>query len=131
MQQECDAGLVELPAAAQSQFTNQRGSTVVQPNHIRRRHCMMRGQRALASPAKQLNRARQLDALAAVLPIAAADRYAAVPTDADVATLKHLADTGMGANTLRALASDLAYPKPGAALRPEDCFRGPSIPSSS
>jgi hypothetical protein len=41
--------------------------------------------------------------------MAAADRYAEVLTDADVATLKHLADTGMGANTLRALASDLAY----------------------
>jgi integrase len=47
--------------------------------------------------------------LAAVLPIAAADCYAAVLTDADVATLKHLAGTGMGANTLHALASDLAY----------------------
>ncbi len=47
--------------------------------------------------------------MAAVLPIAAADRYAAVLTDADVATLKHLADTGIGANTLRALASDHAY----------------------
>src|SRR3954464_1269409 len=41
--------------------------------------------------------------------MASADRYAEVLTDADVATLKHLADTGMGANTLRALASDLAY----------------------
>ena len=41
--------------------------------------------------------------------MAAADRYAGILTDADVATLKHLADTGMGANTLRALASDLAY----------------------
>jgi integrase len=41
--------------------------------------------------------------------MAAADRYAEILTDADVATLKHLADTGMGANTLRALASDLAY----------------------
>lgn len=61
------------------------------------------------SPAIQLNRARELDALAAVLPIAAADRYAAVLTNADFATLKHLAGTGMGANTLRALASDLAY----------------------
>ena len=36
--------------------------------------------------------------------MAAADRYAEILTDADVATLKHLADTGMGANTLRALA---------------------------
>ena len=63
----------------------------------------------LSSPAKQLKRARQLDALAAVIPMSSADRYAEVLTDADVATLKHLADTGMGANTLRALASDLAY----------------------
>jgi hypothetical protein len=62
-----------------------------------------------SSPAKQLKRARQLDALAAVIPMSSADRYAEVLTDADVATLKHLADTGMGANTLRALASDLAY----------------------
>jgi hypothetical protein len=30
-------------------------------------------------------------------------------TDEDVATLKHLAQEGMGENTLRALASDLAY----------------------
>ena len=63
----------------------------------------------MASSASQIRRAKQLDALAAVLPMAAADRYAEVLTDADVATLKHLADTGMGANTLRALASDLAY----------------------
>jgi integrase len=63
----------------------------------------------LASSASQIKRAKQLDALAAVLPMAAADRYAEVLTDADVATLKHLANTGMGANTLRALASDLAY----------------------
>ena len=63
----------------------------------------------MASSASQIKRAKQLDALAAVLPMAAADRYAEVLTDADVATLKHLADTGMGANTLRALASDLAY----------------------
>ena len=70
---------------------------------------MVRGQRVLSSPANQLKRARQLDALAAVIPMSSADRYAEVLTDADVATLKHLADTGMGANTLRALASDLAY----------------------
>jgi integrase len=63
----------------------------------------------LASSASQIRRAKQLDALAAVLPMAAADRYAEILTDADVSTLKHLAATGMGANTLRALASDLAY----------------------
>ena len=53
----------------------------------------------LANSASQIKRAKQLDALAAVLPMASADRYAEVLTDADVATLKHLADTGMGANT--------------------------------
>lgn len=30
-------------------------------------------------------------------------------TEADVATLRHLADRGMGSNTLRAISSDLAY----------------------
>jgi hypothetical protein len=108
MQQECDAELVGPSLAAQSQFTSQRGSAIARPGQIRRWHCIMRGQRALVSPAIQLNRARELDALATVLPIAAADRYAAVLTDADFATLKHLACTEMGANTLRALASDLA-----------------------
>ena len=43
----------------------------------------------MPSPAKQLKRAGQLDALAAVLPMAAADRYVEVLTDADVATLRH------------------------------------------
>ena len=37
------------------------------------------------------------------------DRLAQLLTDDDVATLKHLAREGMGENTLRALASDLAY----------------------
>jgi hypothetical protein len=37
------------------------------------------------------------------------DRLAELLTDDDVATLKHLAQEGMGENTLRALASDLAY----------------------
>lgn len=37
------------------------------------------------------------------------DRLAELLTDDDVATLKHLAPEGMGENTLRALASDLAY----------------------
>ena len=63
----------------------------------------------MASSASQIRRAKQLDALAAVLPMAAADRYAEVLTDVDVATLKHLADVGMGANIIRALTSDIAY----------------------
>jgi hypothetical protein len=36
--------------------------------------------------------------------MASADCYAEVLTDADVATLKHLAHTRLGANRLRALA---------------------------
>lgn len=54
-------------------------------------------------------RALQLDALASILPMERRDRLAELLTDEDVATLKHLAQEGMGENTLRALASDLAY----------------------
>jgi integrase len=56
-----------------------------------------------------LKRAEQLDALAAILPFDRRDQLASLLSDDDVATLKHLAHEGMGANTLRALASDLAY----------------------
>src|ERR1700682_4779439 len=61
----------------------------------------------LADPATR--RALQLDALSAILPMERRDRLAALLTDDEVATLKHLAQEGMGENTLRALASDLAY----------------------
>lgn len=54
-------------------------------------------------------RALELDALAAILPMDRRDRLAALLTDEDIATLKHLAKQGMGENSLRALASDLAY----------------------
>lgn len=54
-------------------------------------------------------RALQLDTLSAILPLERRDRLAELLTDDDVATLKHLAREGMGENTLRALASDLAY----------------------
>lgn len=54
-------------------------------------------------------RALELDALAAILPMDRRDRLAELLTDEDVATLKHLAKEGMGENSLRALASDLAY----------------------
>ncbi len=54
-------------------------------------------------------RALQLDALAAILPMDRRDRLAELLTDDDVETLKHLAREGMGENSLRALASDLAY----------------------
>ncbi len=64
----------------------------------------------LPSPADPvLHRAEELDALDAILPFARRDQLATLLTDEDVATLKHLAKQGMGANTLRALASDLGY----------------------
>jgi integrase len=56
-----------------------------------------------------LQRAEELDALDAILPFARRDQLAMLLTDEDVATLKHLAKEGMGANTLRALASGLGY----------------------
>ncbi|WP_085027922.1 site-specific integrase [Ensifer aridi] len=57
----------------------------------------------------QLRRAEELDALDAILPFDRRDQLAALLTDDDVDTLKHLAREGMGDNTLRALASDLGY----------------------
>ena len=57
----------------------------------------------------ETRRALQLDALAAILPMDRRDRLAQILTDDDIETLKHLAREGMGENSLRALASDLAY----------------------
>ena len=54
-------------------------------------------------------RSYELDALSSILPPDRRDRLAEILTDDDVATLKHLAKEGMGANSLRALASDLNY----------------------
>jgi len=66
--------------------------------------------KALPSPIDPVHRrAEELDALDAILPFARRDQLATLLTDDDVATLKHLAKEGMGANTLRALASDLGY----------------------
>lgn len=56
-----------------------------------------------------LRRTNELDALAGILPADRREALAVLLTDEDVATLKHLAEEGMGANTLRALASDLGY----------------------
>ena len=67
----------------------------------------MSGATLLADP--ESRRALQLDALAAILPMDRRDQLAKILTDDDVATLKHLAKEGMGENSLRALASDLAY----------------------
>jgi integrase len=54
-------------------------------------------------------RAHELDTIAAVLPLERRDELAELLTDQDVETLRHLVNQGMGANTLRALTSDLAY----------------------
>ncbi|MFH6784888.1 MULTISPECIES: integrase [Methylobacterium] len=60
-------------------------------------------------PDPTLARERDLDVLAGLLPFDARERLAVLLTDEDAATLKHLARSGIGANTLRALASDLGY----------------------
>jgi integrase len=54
-------------------------------------------------------RAEALDALDSVLPFDRRDVLAEILSDADVETLRHLAKEGLGENSLRALASDLAY----------------------
>ena len=54
-------------------------------------------------------RAVGLDTIASVLPIDRRDELAELLTDGDVETLRHLVNEGMGANTLRAITSDLAY----------------------
>lgn len=64
--------------------------------------------RALVSD-PETRRALQLVNLSAILPIERRDRLAELLTGDDVETLKHLAREGTGENTLRALASDLAY----------------------
>lgn len=56
-----------------------------------------------------LPRFEQLSALAGVLPYHRRDQLSELLTDADAATLRHLAEQSMDANTLRAVASDLAY----------------------
>ncbi|WP_246658386.1 site-specific integrase [Rhizobium sp. FKY42] len=54
-------------------------------------------------------RLEELDTIAAVLPVERRDELAELLTDQDIETLRHLVNEGMGANTLRALTSDLAY----------------------
>ncbi|NLH82935.1 MAG: integrase, partial [Phyllobacteriaceae bacterium] len=58
---------------------------------------------------RETRRALALDALAAILPADRRNRLAIVLSDDDVATLRHLVKRGVGDNTLRALASDIAY----------------------
>jgi integrase len=50
-----------------------------------------------------------IDALAGFLPLATRDRLAETLSLAEIETLTHLAKTGTGPNSLRALSSDLAY----------------------
>lgn len=64
---------------------------------------------SLLSAETETRRALQLDALAGILPLERRDKLATILTDDDVETLRHLAREGMGENSLRALASDLAY----------------------
>jgi integrase len=54
-------------------------------------------------------RAEALDALDAVLPYRRRDFLAGILSDEDVETLRHLANDGIGENSLRALTSDLGY----------------------
>lgn len=54
-------------------------------------------------------RAVELDTIASVLPMERRNELAELLTDLDIETLRHLVNEGMGANTLRAFTSDLAY----------------------
>ncbi|SRR5579883_132879 len=71
-------------------------------------------------------RALDLDTLSAILPMDRRDRLAQLLTDDDVATLKHLAREGMGENSLRALASDLAYLEGWAAAATDEPLPWPA-----
>jgi integrase len=62
-----------------------------------------------STPTAAERRAAELDTIAAVLPIDRRDKLAELLTDQDVETLRHLVNEGTGPNTLKALASDLAY----------------------
>lgn len=73
-----------------------------------------------------LKRSEQLDALDAILPFDRRDQLAAILTDDDVETLKHLASEGMGENTMRALASDLAYLEGWCLLATGDALPWPA-----
>jgi len=56
-----------------------------------------------------MRRAEALDALDSVLPYHRRDFLAGILSDDDVETLRHLANEGIGENSLRALTSDLGY----------------------
>jgi len=60
-------------------------------------------------PDEKLRRHAAHAPLESLLPAARRDVLAEILSDDDVATLRHLATEGIGENSLRALASDLAY----------------------
>ena len=57
-----------------------------------------------------LRRSEELDALDAILPLNRRDQLAAILTDDDIATLKHLATAGMRQNTMVAEGGDSPCP---------------------
>lgn len=59
--------------------------------------------------AERIDRIARATALDSILPFDRRDTLAALLTDDDVETLRHLAKQGLGDNSLRALASDLGY----------------------
>jgi hypothetical protein len=61
-----------------------------------------------------LRRAEELDEFDAILHFDRRDQLAALLTDDDVASLKHLEQQAMGGITLRALALTSALSRPGA-----------------
>jgi integrase len=83
---------------------------------------------ALALDDQAQRRAVELDTLAAILPIDRRDQLALLLTDSDIQTLKHLAAKGMGANTLRALTSDLGYLEAWAEAATEAPLPWPAPP---
>ena len=74
---------------------------------------MRKAPNLIPSSDKLARRVEELDTIASVLPMERRDELAELLTDHDVETLRHLVNQGMGANTLRALTSDLAYCRPG------------------
>jgi hypothetical protein len=72
--------------------------------------------------APETRRALQLDTLLAILPMERRDRLAALLTDDDVETLKHLAREGMARIVCGVLASDLAYLEAWRETRPRPNF---------
>ncbi|MGZ2432700.1 integrase [Rhizobium redzepovicii] len=97
----CLSEVIDLRPQISENGIKERQSAMLTPDFRLRRHfghsCCEHGNR------------RHRSSRAAVLPIDRRDKLAEILTDQDLETLKHLVNEGMGDNTLRALASDLAY----------------------